>query len=683
MTRERRGVRSHPETLGRAELTATSIPDPFFTPQVCGTLLWAGWVLLTLLSSGFAWGVPALDRPVLVVTLILIALSIVHLYAVALVRRSRSPKPASISQMTIIGFALAMRFVAVFSTPIQELDYYRYLWDGETVLAGANPFHVTPEQALDVCDQPEQAIDGFAASAAVKAVAEVCRQRPRVRETAARVHYGELPTIYPPVSLAVFAAATAVTPESVSLETAVVILRLPIVLFDVGIIFWLIRLLKHIGWNPELVISYAWCPLIVKEFANSGHLDAIAVFFMMGSLTTLVVRVFPALTEAQTASSGRAQALRLAQQESVTSSTLDGLRSAAISTGDAYIIQSAVMMGLAIGAKLFPVILMPLLAGLVLRRMGLKTTFIWGATSGVLSVLCCWPMIQNSLKVAEGRQPSGESHASSDRQRTARAVPLHNSENGADTGRLAPFRYLATAANKPPAGDEDVPPPVPDEVETVSESDAVIIATQQNSLKVFLMSWKMNDLIFLLFESNLTPTSRQYQNQDQWFVVLPNSFRDSVTSLATSRLGLTPEFAPFLLSRAVLSATFFVMAMYWAWRGMSKIRPDEWLELAFVTVAWFWVLSPTLNPWYWTWAMPLVLFARNRAWHLVSAIVFVYYLRFWFACQWGEEPVWGTRYQGEAFFHYVVVWIEHLPWMTLLVWNYFLAAQRKPSGVDV
>ena len=320
-------------------------------------MLWAGWVLLTLISSRFAWGVPALDRPVLAVTLVLIALSIVHLYAVAWVRRAATQKAPTISLTTIIGFALAMRFVAVFSTPIQELDYYRYMWDGETVLAGANPFHVTPELALAVCDQPQRAIDGFATSAAVNAVAEVCRQRPRVRETAARVHYGELPTIYPPVSLAVFAAATAVTPESVSLETAVVILRLFIVLFDVGIIFWLICLLKHVGWNPELVISYAWCPLVVKEFANSGHLDAIAVFFMMGSLTTLVVRVFPALTEAQTASSGRAAVLRLTQQENVTATTPDGSRRFAISTIDAYIILSAVMMGLAIGAKLFPVVL--------------------------------------------------------------------------------------------------------------------------------------------------------------------------------------------------------------------------------------------------------------------------------------------------------------------------------------
>ena len=125
------------------------------TVQICGTVLWAGWVVLTLCSARFAWGVPALERPVLPVTLGLIALSLVHLYAVAMVRRSAREVTASasksngvISLPTIIGFALAMRFLAVFSTPIQELDYYRYMWDGETILAGANPFQVTPQAAV-------------------------------------------------------------------------------------------------------------------------------------------------------------------------------------------------------------------------------------------------------------------------------------------------------------------------------------------------------------------------------------------------------------------------------------------------------------------------------------------------------------------------------------------------------
>ncbi|MCA9063237.1 MAG: hypothetical protein KDA96_09265 [Planctomycetaceae bacterium] len=635
-------------------------------------MLWAGWVVLTLCSARFAWGVPALERPVLPVTLGLIALSLVHLYAVAMVRRSAREVTASasksngvISLPTIIGFALAMRFLAVFSTPIQELDYYRYMWDGETILAGANPFQVTPQAAV-AASHEDQGREGDSSihTADLQAAADVCRRRPRVYETAARVHYGELPTIYPPVSLAVFAVATAVTPENVSLETAVVILRLFIVAFDVGIISWIVRLLKHVGWMPQLVILYAWCPLVVKEFANSGHLDAIAVFFMVGGLTLLIESIF--------------ERHDFAQRDS-------GVTSGDLNSGGR-VVSSAVMLGLAVGAKLFPVILVPLMAGLVLNRKGWRLAISWLMTAGLVSLVCCWPMIFRNQTVSIASQTaaaprvteasSNQTPKSSDQTAYAELPPPRPNSDELHSGSTAAFdaaspdTELSTVAGIS-AGAKFSANAVSDTSETVP----------RNSLKVFLMSWKMNDFIFLLVESNLAPTSRQYQQQDQWFVVLPNFVRETIASLAIDRLGVAPEFAAFLLSRSILSVLFFCMALFWAWQGMSKTDVTEWLELAFSTVAWFWVLSPTLNPWYWTWALPLVVFARNRAWHLLSAIVFVYYLRFWFAYQWGEEPVWGTRYHGEAFFHYAVVWIEHLPWM---LWLFVEAVQaatgRKPSS---
>ncbi|MEJ7591211.1 MAG: hypothetical protein WKF77_06665 [Planctomycetaceae bacterium] len=240
------------------------------SPEFCGTVLWLGWVALTLTSSAFAYGVTTDKRPVLTVTMLLVAMSAVHMYAVfRIYHASRN----AISLKTVVGFALAMRFVAIFSTPIQELDYYRYLWDGETVLAGANPFQVTPQQVLS-------AVSTEATTQHVSArLINVCRERPRVRETAERVHYGELPSIYPPVSIAVFTAAVMVTPESASLETAVVILKCFIVAFDFGVVLLLISLLKIVGLQPALAISYAWCPLVIKEFANSGHLDAICNSF--------------------------------------------------------------------------------------------------------------------------------------------------------------------------------------------------------------------------------------------------------------------------------------------------------------------------------------------------------------------------------------------------------------------
>jgi len=176
----------------------------------------------------------------------------------------------------------------------------------------------------------------------------------------------------------------------------------------------------------------------------------------------------------------------------------------------------------------------------------------------------------------------------------------------------------------------------------------------------------MNDLLFMIMETNLTTQRNQIDARDQWFVIVPDSWREAVRGVVAIRFGLKVEMVPFLVIRGILSMLFFVLAIRWAIKGMTMQTSKEWLSLVFSILAWFWMLSRTLNPWYWNWALPFVMFARNRGWFLVSAFVLLYYLRFWFACQWGSEAVLETRYEGEAFFHDVVVWCEHLPWMLLV-----------------
>ncbi|MEY3175538.1 MAG: hypothetical protein RLZZ436_3452 [Planctomycetota bacterium] len=626
-------------------------PTEILSAQRCGALLWIGWVILTFASASFAFGVPALNRPVFAVTTLLIVMSAIHLHAIWRMQKLAGP---AISLTAVIGLSVAMRFVAVFSTPIQELDYYRYLWDGETVLAGSNPFQVTPEQILLEASQVDKGgpsiadnatrpgNSAIATSAFNSTLVEICKRRPRVHETAARVHYGELPSIYPPVSLAVFASAATMTPASASLETAVVILKAFIVLFDLGVMYWLIRLFKHLGIAPQLVISWAWCPLVIKEFANSGHLDAIAVFFMVGSVTLLVECLFERHCEG-------------AKTHGKTDGRLLSRRGIASSAG---------LLGFAVGAKLFPVVLMPVMAAVIFHRGGIRQAISWLFVVTTTSAVCCWPMLPESY-----RNDLQSASREMDTALTSLDV-MAGSDESSDPLNAAPAPY------------QHEQPPSPHTVIHSSESfamNAVDLSdggsessvgtpgeAPRNSLKVFLSSWKMNDLIFMFVEANLTPTQRQLQQRDQWFVFFPQPLRESLTAEAEFRLGMEAEFVPFFITRGCLSLLFFCSAIIWAWRARNQANARDWLASVFSTLAWFWVLSPTLNPWYWTWALPFILFTRHKTWHLLSAIVFVYYLRFWFAYQWGDQPVLGTRYLGEAFFHFVVVWIEHLPWMLLL-----------------
>ncbi|MFM9961618.1 MAG: hypothetical protein ACKV2Q_10370 [Planctomycetaceae bacterium] len=52
------------------------------------------------------------------------------------------------------------------------------------------------------------------------------------------------------------------------------------------------------------------------------------------------------------------------------------------------------------------------------------------------------------------------------------------------------------------------------------------------------------------------------------------------------------------------------------------------MEATFLIIAWYWLLLPTQNPWYLTWCLPFLPFARGRAWFALSVLAFVYYLRF-------------------------------------------------------
>jgi hypothetical protein len=117
-------------------------------------------------------------------------------------------------------------------------------------------------------------------------------------------------------------------------------------------------------------------------------------------------------------------------------------------------------------------------------------------------------------------------------------------------------------------------------------------------------------------------------------------------------------------------------------RALRRGDTSTWLETAFLTLAWFWLLSPTLNPWYWTWTLPLLPFARNRAWLAVSGLVLIYYTRFWFIYHFPDTPVPGTQYVGAAFFDLVVTWIEFGPWFAWLsgTWLYRTRFQSGPQS---
>jgi len=225
------------------------------------------------------------------------------------------------------------------------------------------------------------------------------------------------------------------------------------------------------------------------------------------------------------------------------------------------------------------------------------------------------------------------------------------------------------------------------ELRTVNESTELLAPATDPSLGVttFLKHWEMNDFIFLILIENIKPQSGIRPDRTAWFSILPESVRQTIVDFVASRFVVDSSHVPFVTARAITAVLFLVIALALAGRTVSTRDAPLVCETAFLTLAWFWLLCPTQNPWYWTWALPLLPFARGRAWIAVSGLVLVYYARFWLNYHWPDSTVLGTRYSGLAFYDFIVTWIEFAPWFVWLAsewtWRRFQGKENNsPSA---
>jgi hypothetical protein len=156
----------------------------------------------------------------------------------------------------ILLVAVFCRLIFFGSAFILEDDPFRYIWDGQAVVQGQNPYEYSPENAYALAEKPARDLNA------------------QGEFVYAHVNYPHVPTIYPPVAQGFFAAAQWISPWHW--------FGLEILIFGVEllILFVLVQLLKVCGRNPDWVLIYAWSPLVLKEFSNSIHVDVVAVLFL-------------------------------------------------------------------------------------------------------------------------------------------------------------------------------------------------------------------------------------------------------------------------------------------------------------------------------------------------------------------------------------------------------------------
>ena len=505
------------------------------------------------LSRQFQLSVEETTRPILAVLALLALLFVSYLGSLWLVIRLPSTKGLVGG---LFAFAVLIRIIMLFSQPIQEVDLYRYIWDGSVSNQGVSPYRYPPSTVMGTFNARIDDND-IGDRDLAKLVSQI-QSKPGLRDVLSHVHFAEVPTVYPPVSQVVFRISDFLTPSRADITLRLRVMKFVIVLFDIGVMFFLWLLLRSVDFHPGWSIAYGWSPLVIKEFANSGHLDSIAVFLMMAALVVLVSQ----------------------------------FKKQWLSVGG-----SAALLASAFGAKLFPIVLAPLFAVFVWRQIGLKWAAIW-----------CVVFVMTAGFVM---------------------LPLMRSHE------------------------------VPQQAEIANPSE-----DELRGFKLFLSRWEINDVIFMAVQENIRPDGAVANQPKLWFVVTPNRFRVSVTNSLSTWFAGDVERTPFLATRLFLTMVFggiVLLRLYRTWNDESTL-----LESAFLIVAWFWLLLPTQNPWYWTWALPLVAFTRNRSWLWLSGLALIYYSRFWFQYHFESIGDWGG-YQGVLIFDFIVVWFEFLPFFVLLL----------------
>jgi alpha-1,6-mannosyltransferase len=129
-------------------------------------------------------------------------------------------------------------------------------------------------------------------------------------EVVRRINHSGLKTVYPPVTQGAFALAYMIKPWSLTAWRSVLLV------FDLVTLALVLLLLGEAGRSPLWSALYWWNPIVIKELFNSAHMDAVVVAFALLALWLALRR---------------------------------------------WALASVSSLGLAVGAKLWPVFLLPVL----------------------------------------------------------------------------------------------------------------------------------------------------------------------------------------------------------------------------------------------------------------------------------------------------------------------------------
>ena len=164
----------------------------------------------------------------------------------------------SSSTVSIFWLGLLFRLVFIIALPWLSQDFYRFIWDGLLLQNELNPYAFSPNELIKsdaLFDSPLKTTlyDGMGALSAQ--------------------HYSN----YPPVNQLGFLTAVNVFPQS--LLGTVVVMRLLLILAEVGLFFTIRKIFHHLDLPHRRLGWYFLNPLIIIELTGNLHWEGVMLFF--------------------------------------------------------------------------------------------------------------------------------------------------------------------------------------------------------------------------------------------------------------------------------------------------------------------------------------------------------------------------------------------------------------------
>lgn len=200
-------------------------------------------------------------------------------------------------------WGVLLRVLLIASLPKLSDDFYRFIWDGRLLLNFEDPYKYLPAHHLGqgLTGITQSLYDGLNSPAYF--------------------------TVYPPLNQVIFFISTLFSPGSIT--WSIIILRVIMIVFELGNISLIRKLLRHYKLPQAYGLIYVLNPLVIFEVTGNLHFEGIMVYFLL---------------------------MAIWQYE------------------QGKLHKSAIFFGLSVATKFLPLIFLPLL----LRKIGFKKTMIYG-----------------------------------------------------------------------------------------------------------------------------------------------------------------------------------------------------------------------------------------------------------------------------------------------------------------